>query len=105
MVVKMSDLPSTNRLTVTAPAELAYPFADQFAERLGRLPAGDDLVVDLRGVDIMDSSGLRALIVERSRREPAGGTVTLANPTPLVARLLRVTGLDKLLTVEPIQLS
>jgi anti-anti-sigma factor len=105
MVVKMSDLPSTKRLTVTAPAELAFPFADQFTEHLARLPAEGELVVDLGGVDIMDSAGLRTLLLERTRRAPAGGTVTLANPTPLVIRLLRVTGIDRLLDVEPIQLS
>jgi anti-sigma B factor antagonist len=99
MLVQMSEHPSAKRLTVTAPHELSYPEADDFSAHLTELPPEGELVVDLRGVDFMDSSGLRALLVERRRRERAGGTILLRNPTPLVQRLLEVTGVNGVLTV------
>lgn len=99
MLVPMSEHPSILRLTVTAPAELSYPEADDFSARLTELPATGDLVIDLRRVDFMDSSGLRALIVEHNRREEAGGTFALRNPSPSVVRLLHVTGVDRVLVV------
>jgi anti-sigma B factor antagonist len=100
MLVKMSEQPSAKRLTVTAPNELSYPLADDFSAHLTRLPADGELVVDLRHVDFIDSSGLRALLIERRRRERAGGTIELSNPSPLVVRLLEVTGVDRVLRVH-----
>ena len=100
MLVKMSDTPSVKRLTITAPNELSYPLADNFSAHLTRLPAEGELVIDLRHVDFIDSSGLRALLIERRRREQAGGSVALANPSPLVIRLLEVTGVDRVLRVD-----
>ena len=100
MLVKMSEHLSAKRLTVTAPHELSYPLADDFSAHLTRLPPDGELVIDLRNVGFMDSSGLRALLVERRRREGAGGTILLSNPSPLVVRLLEVTGTDRVLRVD-----
>jgi anti-anti-sigma factor len=100
MVVHMSETPSAIRLTVTAPNELSYADADDFAAHLTELPPEGELVIDLRSVDFMDSSGLRALLVERRRRGYVGGTVVLRNPKPMVRRLLAVTGVDGVLAVR-----
>jgi anti-anti-sigma factor len=100
MLVRMSEPFSANRLTVTAPHELSYPLADDFSDHLTRLPPDGELVIDLRNVGFMDSSGLRALLVERRRRAHAGGTIMLSNPSPLVTRLLEVTGVDRVLRVD-----
>ena len=100
MLCGMSEHLAAKRLTVTAPPELSYPLADDFSAHLTRLPPDGELVIDLRNVDFMDSSGLRALLVERRRREDAGGSIALSNPTPLVTRLLEVTGVDRVLRVD-----
>ena len=51
--------------------------------------------VDLRldQVTFIDSSGLRALLVVRERVVGAGAAVVLGSTSPLVDRLLEVTGL------------
>ena len=54
--------------------------------------------VDLGKVSFIDSSGLRALIVARQAALDASGTFGIVATTPAVDRLLRLTGLEDLLT-------
>ncbi len=60
------------------------------AERGARM-----LVLDLTGVEFMDSSGLRAILhLQRELAEGDGGLVLL-DPTPQVRGVLMLTGLDR----------
>jgi anti-sigma B factor antagonist len=54
------------------------------------------LVVDMAGVDFCDSSGLSVLVRIRNRLIDLGGTLALAAPTPIVQRVLEVSGLDEI---------
>jgi len=54
------------------------------------------LVVDLTGVGFCDSSGLSVLVRVRNRVTELGGTVMLAAATPIVQRVLEVSGLDEI---------
>ncbi|GAA2276039.1 hypothetical protein GCM10010149_18860 [Nonomuraea roseoviolacea subsp. roseoviolacea] len=66
------------------------------------LPGGAGLlIVDLSAVSFCDASGLAVLIGIQRRARPRGVTLTLKSPRPLLTRLLRVTGLDRCLTVVP----
>ncbi len=51
------------------------------------------LVVDLRGVEFMDSSGLRTLVAASLRAGRRGTHVALRNVGPELGRLLEITGL------------
>lgn len=60
------------------------------------------LVVDLAGVPFLDSSGVRALLLARRAAEQHGAAFMVRHPRGLVARVLRVAGVDQLLgIVEP----
>jgi anti-sigma B factor antagonist len=62
---------------------------------LGRLrPQAGRIVIDLFGVTFCDASGLAALVGASRRADQLDGVLRLAAPTPLVATLLRLTGLD-----------
>lgn len=52
-----------------------------------------DLVLDLRALGFVDSSGLRVLISAQSQLAGQGGTLTLHAPSETVRRLLEITGL------------
>jgi len=57
------------------------------------------LTIDLSGVSSCDAAGLAVLIGIQRRARARGITVRLAAPAPRVAELLRVTGLDRSLTI------
>lgn len=58
------------------------------------------LVLDLGDVEFIDSTGLSALVLGHQRAQQAGGTLILRRCTSSVERLLGVTGLDQVLTIE-----
>jgi anti-anti-sigma factor len=53
------------------------------------------LVLDLRGVTFMDSTGLKVLLATAHRADLAGGSLVLVAPNRAVHRILTLTGLDK----------
>ncbi|MFI5675201.1 anti-sigma factor antagonist [Streptomyces cellulosae] len=59
------------------------------------------LVIDLSDVEFFDCSGLRLLYRARSRMLDNGGRLLLVCTHPLTLRVLRVTGLSRLLPPMP----
>jgi stage II sporulation protein AA (anti-sigma F factor antagonist) len=57
------------------------------------------LVLDLVGVEFMDSSGLRAILHLQRELAGARGGLVLLGPTPQVRGILTLTGLDRQLPV------
>jgi anti-anti-sigma factor len=60
------------------------------------LAAGRDVIVDLRELDFMDSSGLRVLVAghTRARANRTRFAITRPAPTSPVARILSIAGID-----------
>lgn len=54
------------------------------------------LIFDLSGLEFMDSAGVSVLV--RARAEV--GEVRLRSPTPIVRRLIEITGLAEILPIE-----
>ncbi|MEV0719759.1 STAS domain-containing protein [Asanoa sp. NPDC050611] len=66
------------------------------------LEAGaDPLVVDLSEVPFLDSSGVRALLQARSVAERHNARLTVRDPQPIVAQVLRLTNVAPLLGLPP----
>lgn len=55
---------------------------------------GSLIVLDLRRLTFMDSSGLGAIHAARRRAIDNGGTLVLSRPNPVVYQVLQSTGLD-----------
>ncbi|MFI2644062.1 anti-sigma factor antagonist [Streptomyces sp. NPDC018610] len=79
-----------------AAAERITPFLDRVTAR-----PEIRLVIDLSGVDFFDCSGLRLLYRARTRVLGRGGELRLVCTHPLTLRVLRVTGLARLLPPRP----
>jgi anti-anti-sigma factor len=57
------------------------------------------LIIDLSGVSFSDVAGLAVLIGTQRRATARGIVVRLVAPGPQVVKLLRITGLDRRLTI------
>ncbi|TDT42498.1 anti-anti-sigma factor [Streptomyces sp. BK208] len=62
---------------------------------------GARIVLDLGGIEFFDCSGLRLLYRARSQVLDQGGQVLLVCAHPLTLRMLRITGLARLLPPRP----
>ena len=58
------------------------------------------VTVDLDGVTYLDSAGLGALVGASKRLKAVGGSLALHCRQPRLLRLLTITGLDKVFTVD-----
>ncbi|SDP07285.1 anti-anti-sigma factor [Streptomyces sp. cf386] len=83
--------------------EIDISAAVEIAPYLDRVTAHPDarIVIDLRSVEFFDCSGLRLLYRARSRVLDHGGQLHLVCTHPLTLRVLRITGLSRLLPPHP----
>lgn len=72
----------------------AGAFADVAVAALGALPLRS-VVVDLSGVDFVDSTGLGSLVRLRTEARRRGARMTVVGAPERVQRVLRITGLDR----------
>lgn len=81
---------------VAVPAgELDLATAPQLIAALRSHDDYERLVIDLRSLSFMDSSGLRLLVSESDRAQRAGYELRLVRGGAEVSRLLRLTRLDE----------
>jgi anti-sigma B factor antagonist len=59
------------------------------------------LVLDLEGVDFLDSTGLGTIISALKRARTHGGDLRLVCTQARIARLFEITGLDKAVPLQP----
>ena len=81
--------------------ELDIASAPEFEQGLEKVEAGSPgvLVLDLRKVEFIDSTGLRAVIAADERARSAGRRFVIVRGTPAVERVLSVTQLDQRLEI------
>ena len=81
-------------MVIVVRGDLDVATAPEFREAAERLAAAGNasrLVIDLRGLGFMDSSGLRALIAARDSAEVAGRDFAVVQGPRQVQRLMRIT--------------
>jgi anti-anti-sigma factor len=81
--------------------ELDLRTSPELEERLGNaFDAGAELVIlDLRQIEFMDSTGLRVLLAAHQRAQESGRRFALVKGADQVERVLTLTGVRDLLTV------
>jgi anti-sigma B factor antagonist len=72
----------------------------ELVARLTPLPGeAEDIILELSGVQFIDSSGLRALIEVHRQASDAGRRLVLNDPSAIVNRLLDISGLTSYLHI------
>jgi anti-anti-sigma factor len=89
--------PRTTSLTLAGDAARCRAALTAELERLEGTPTR--LVVELDAADAVDSTVLGALVLALKRLQADGGDVEVACHRPETLRLLRLTGLDRVLAV------
>lgn len=59
----------------------------------------DELILDLSGLDFLDSSGLGVIVGAHKRLRESGGVLKLAGPQGPALKVLQLTGLDKVIPI------
>jgi len=70
-----------------------------FDSVVSQIARGSSVILDLRDVSFMDSSGLRQMITLQRRATTEGWSLFLANPQQQVVRLLQISGVDQYLMI------
>ncbi len=93
--VTAEEHPGQTRVVLTGELDIAS--TQQFERELtaAEAQAQDALVVDLRRVEFVDSTGLRALISADERARAAGRRLIVVRGPGAVERLLTITQLDQ----------
>jgi anti-anti-sigma factor len=80
--------------------ELDVAGVERLAAAAADIPAGASVVVDLTELGFMDSSGLRMLINLDLRSRVEGWPLSITDPQPPVARLLRLSGFEDRVPIQ-----
>jgi anti-anti-sigma factor len=94
--ISAADRDGRAHLTLRGELDLATaPELEQLVNE--RIDASQEVVIDLRGLDFMDSSGIRVLVAAHARAGRAGARLFIVRPEPgsAVAKILEVAGLDR----------
>jgi len=59
------------------------------------------LVLDIGMLTFLDSSGLGLFVTVHKKLESKGCKLTIFSPTPMARRVLEITGLTEVLTIQP----
>jgi len=90
-----------SRVVVGLRGELDVSVAVRIVAQLSVVAARErDIIVDLTGLEFIDSSGLAALVRVREQARRAGGDLLLAAPQRQVLRLLNLTRLTDVFSVH-----
>ena len=100
VVFERSERDGRPVLAVSGEIDLAV--AGRFAEELETLVGSDRSggVVDLSGVEFIDSSGIRELLKAKQPAQTAGGDLLLLSPSPACRRVLEISGVWSDFTVH-----
>ncbi|WP_262286514.1 anti-sigma factor antagonist [Micromonospora sp. MA102] len=91
---------SDHVVDLRAVGEIDIATVAAFRAALWAAPARPVLRLDLSGVRLLSAAGVRALVAAHLRVRARGGELVLVDPDPVVARVLRATGLHRVLPIR-----
>jgi anti-anti-sigma factor len=88
--------------TISLAGEMDLANAEQVEQEILRVEATDArrIVLDLTGLEFIDSTGIRTLIAAELRARADSNRLALRRPPESVQRVLRIAGVDQALPFE-----
>jgi len=77
------------------------PFLVRTLVEVNKTLAGD-LVLDIRQLSFIDSTGLSVFVSQQKQLSAKGRKLVIFGPTAMTRRLFQITGLEDVLTIEPL---
>lgn len=92
---------ATGHVVVAVRGEIDMATAPRLRERLMVLASQgtQDVVVDLEGVDFLDSTGIGVLIGGMKRQRGLDGDLTLVCTRPRILKVFEITGLNQAFSI------
>ena len=103
MDLELSETVRDGYAVVALHGELDISNASDLRERLLAIlrDQARSLVLDLSRLTFIDSTGLSVLVATERQANQLGGTLSLAGPQKIAARVLHVSGLDRHFPIFP----
>lgn len=103
MLLELTDRVLDGCVIVEARGDLDFGSAPDLDRRLSAIltTRAAAIVLDLSRLMFLDCAGAGVLVAANRRAASCGADLVLAAPRPTVARLLRITGLDRHFTISP----
>jgi anti-sigma B factor antagonist len=101
--LKVSSRSQGDRTVLALAGEIDLYTAPRLQSELTRALAAADpaqIVVDMSDVDFCDSTGMNVLLAAHRLASERGGDLVLARPRAAVRKILEVTGLHSVFTVQ-----
>ncbi len=102
MELDISTTEEGRTLTLAGHGEIDYATLDTLSSELDKASREgiDDVIVDLRKVTYIDSSGLGVLVGAHRRLKSEGRSLVIRVADPEMIKLLAITGLDQFFALE-----
>jgi anti-sigma B factor antagonist len=102
MELDISTTEEGRTLTLAGRGEIDFATLDTLTSELDKASREDidDVIVDLRKVTYIDSSGLGVLVGAHRRLKAEGRSLVLRIADPEMIKLLTITGLDQVFAIE-----
>lgn len=103
MDLGLEDTERNGRTVLAVRGEVDVYTAPRLRERLVELVAAGsrDVVVDLEGVEFLDSTGLGVLVGGLKRLRSHDGDLSLVCTQPRILKVFEITGLTKVFAIHP----
>lgn len=97
------DVIEDDRIIVRVLGKLDVVASKEFEARLSAHIASPQplIVIDFSGCDYISSAGLRGILIGAKKSKAAATTLVLAGMNKMVREVFRVSGFDRMLSIEP----
>lgn len=86
---------------LSCPTELVRGKETEFLSAALPLAESSGLILDMSEVESLDAGGIGTLMILRQVAERGGHSLVLTDPSPRVAQILSLVGLDQILVCHP----